>query len=96
MLTYPELNRKSAIVTGAGTPGSIGDTTARALAARGVRLVCADIDAAGAEAIAASIRGAGADAIAVRTDVTSSAGVDAMVRAALDRLSEGSHATTRG
>jgi NAD(P)-dependent dehydrogenase (short-subunit alcohol dehydrogenase family) len=66
------------IVTGAAS--GIGRACAVALAARGDRLVCADLDGDGARATAADLDGA----IAVAVDVASSADCDAMVAAALE------------
>ena len=62
------LDRRAAIVTGAGTGN--GEATARVFAREGARLVCADLDGDAAERVAASIRGDGGDAVAVRMDHT--------------------------
>jgi NAD(P)-dependent dehydrogenase (short-subunit alcohol dehydrogenase family) len=69
---------KVAVITGAGA-GGIGETYARALAAGGASVVCADIDGARAEAAAKSIDGA----IAVTVDITDSASVAAMTEVAI-------------
>lgn len=69
-----------AIVTGAGT--GLGRSHALALAARGAKVVIADM--AGAEAVAEEITAAGGDAMAATVDVTNAAQVDAMVARAMD------------
>jgi NAD(P)-dependent dehydrogenase (short-subunit alcohol dehydrogenase family) len=65
-----------AIVTGAGR--GIGQSHAKALAARGAKVVLADLGDA-AEAAAAAIRAAGGTAVAADVDVTDFEGVEAMV-----------------
>jgi NAD(P)-dependent dehydrogenase (short-subunit alcohol dehydrogenase family) len=65
-----------AIVTGAGR--GIGQSYARALAARGAKVVLADLGDA-AKAAAAAIRADGGAAVAVDVDVTDFEGVEAMV-----------------
>ena len=60
-----ELRGRTALVTGAA--GVLGAATARILAARGLRLVLVDIDAAGLEAVAT---GVDADAQALKLDVS--------------------------
>jgi NAD(P)-dependent dehydrogenase (short-subunit alcohol dehydrogenase family) len=62
-----DLKDRTAFVTG-GASG-IGLATAKALAAKGARLILADIDAAQVEDAAADLRGAGADAIGLRLNV---------------------------
>jgi NAD(P)-dependent dehydrogenase (short-subunit alcohol dehydrogenase family) len=57
-----------AVVTGGGS--GIGAAMARAFAARGARLVLADLDADAMERVETELRAAGADAISVRTDVS--------------------------
>ncbi len=64
-----------AIVTGAGN--GLGRSHALALAARGARVVIADM--AGADAVAEEIAAAGGEALAARLDVTDAAAVDATV-----------------
>lgn len=61
------------LVTGAGS--GIGAATAALLAARGDRVVCADIDEGSASTVAAGLP----DALAVPVDVTDEASCDAMV-----------------
>lgn len=64
----------TAIVTGAGS--GIGAALARAIAGRGMPVVCADLDEAAAKATAAAI---GDRATARRVDVTDAAAVQAVV-----------------
>lgn len=71
-----ELTKTSAIVTG-GASG-LGEATARALAARGVSVVVADLNDAAGEAVASEIGGA-----YVHCDVTSTEQVIAAIDAAL-------------
>ncbi|BDG60210.1 SDR family NAD(P)-dependent oxidoreductase [Caldinitratiruptor microaerophilus] len=76
-------DRKTAIVTG-GARG-IGLAIARRLARDGLRVAIADLDLEKAEREAAAIRSEGGEAMAIRADVTDPAGVEAMVRAVVDR-----------
>jgi NAD(P)-dependent dehydrogenase (short-subunit alcohol dehydrogenase family) len=71
------------VVTGAAM--GIGKAAALALAREGGHVVAADIDAEGGEATAAEIRAAGGDAFFQRTDVGSSADVQALMAAAVRR-----------
>lgn len=66
-----------AIVT--GSAGGIGESAARALAARGHRLIIADIQAEAAEATAARMRREGITADAVTVDVTQPPSAAALV-----------------
>ena len=59
---------RTAVVTGGA--GGIGRSIAATLAAHGVRVAIADLDADAAEAAAADLRAAGAEAIGVALDVT--------------------------
>ena len=67
-----------AIVTGAGS--GIGAATARAMAARGDSVVCADVVEDAARATASKLK----NAIAVRVDVSDGASCEAMVKSAID------------
>jgi len=65
-----------AVITGAGS--GIGEGIARNAAARGMRLVLADIAADRVEAVAADLRAAGHEALAAPTDVSDAAQLDAL------------------
>jgi len=69
---------KVAIVTGAG--GGIGECYAKVFAARGMKVVVAELNEAGGERVAAEIRAAGGEAKFLRTDV----GDEASARACAD------------
>ncbi len=76
-----QLDQKIAIVTGAG--GGIGSATAQLLAARGARVVLADINLQSAERVAKAVIGAGGSALPVFLDLSSEDSIMAMVRSAL-------------
>jgi NAD(P)-dependent dehydrogenase (short-subunit alcohol dehydrogenase family) len=79
------LDRKIAIVTGAGGRGnSIGRAYALGLAAAGASVVVADISADGANAVADEIIASGGKAIAVETDITKLESVASMVSGVID------------
>ena len=73
---------KVALVSGAGS--GIGRATAMGFAARGARVVVADIDEAKARAVAAEIEAAGGAALAIAADAASPAGIDAMIGGAVE------------
>ena len=73
-----------AVITGGG--GGIGAAMARAFAARGARLVLADLDEAAMAAVAETLRGSGADILTVPTDVTRLESVRALADAAERRF----------
>lgn len=73
------LDGKVAIVTGAA-PGGIGETYARALAAAGAAVVCADIRADGASKVADGLEADGHRAIGVQVDITDPDSVRTMTR----------------
>ncbi|WP_165486110.1 SDR family oxidoreductase [Frankia sp. Cppng1_Ct_nod] len=72
------LNGKSVVVTGGA--GVIGSAVSRRLAAEGARVVVADLDADAARKIAELI---GGDAVGVGVDITTPAGAEASVDAAV-------------
>src|SRR5690606_19320039 len=73
---------KTALVTGAGS--GIGEAIAKELAARGGKVVVADLSRDAAERVAQEIGAAGGVATAVASDVTDLASVEAMVKHAKD------------
>ena len=73
-----DLTRRTAIVTGAGSPRGIGRAIAHALAARGAAIAVADIDSDGAQRVADELQAVGATARAYRLDVTDEAIVAAV------------------
>ena len=73
-----------AVVTGGA--GGIGIALARAFAARGAKLVLADLDGSGLARAAKELAGEGAAVEAVPTDVTRRESVDALAQAALRRF----------
>jgi NAD(P)-dependent dehydrogenase (short-subunit alcohol dehydrogenase family) len=75
------LDGKVAIVTGGA--GGIGSATCRLMAARGARVVVADLDADRAEALAAEIRAGGGSATGQGVDIGDEAGVEALFAATL-------------
>ncbi|MER7504196.1 SDR family NAD(P)-dependent oxidoreductase [Nonomuraea pusilla] len=77
------LEGRAAVVTGTGS--GIGAASAAALAARGARVCCADIDADGANRTAEEIIAAGGDAFGMRIDVTLPEDNEAMVRETVAR-----------
>src|SRR5438094_10296370 len=73
---------KTALVTGAGS--GIGEAIALALAARGARLVIADLNLEAAQRVAKAIGGEGGVAAAVQANVADLSSVEAMVQFAAD------------
>jgi NAD(P)-dependent dehydrogenase (short-subunit alcohol dehydrogenase family) len=78
-----DLAGRVAVITGAA--GGIGLALAREFAARGMRLVLADVEAGPLDAALASLRAGGADAIRATVDVRSEAQVNALADAAYAR-----------
>ena len=78
------LEKKVAIVVGAAN--GIGRATARAFAAAGAAVACADVEAAGVETTAAEIDQGGARALPVHLDVTDGASCRAAVAATVERF----------
>ena len=83
MLDSLRLDGKTVIVTGAGR--GLGRAMAQALAQAGAEVVCAARTQEQIDRTVARIGQAGGSAIAVRTDVTESPQVDALVEACLER-----------
>ena len=79
-----QFDDKVAIITGAAS--GIGRASARLLAARGARVVAADINAAGAEQVAKELCRAGHDCLAACVDVTRREAVEHMVETAVERF----------
>jgi 3-oxoacyl-[acyl-carrier protein] reductase len=75
----PNLEGKSAIVTGAGR--GIGAATASRLAAEGARVAVVDLTLETAEATAKAIEAAGGTAIAIAADVSSAADTESVLDA---------------
>ncbi|MEE9415552.1 MAG: SDR family NAD(P)-dependent oxidoreductase [Acidimicrobiales bacterium] len=75
-----DLSGKTAIVVGAAS--GIGEASARALAAHGADVVCADLNLETATAVAKSIVAEGAVASAAVVDITNAQSLDALVEAA--------------
>jgi short chain dehydrogenase len=78
------LEKKVAIVV--GTANGIGRATARAFAAAGAAVTCADVEDAGVETTAAEIDRGGAQALPIHLDVTEGASCRAAVAATVERF----------
>ena len=78
------LEKKVAIVVGAAN--GIGRATARAFAAAGADVACADVEEAGAKTTAAEIDRDGAQALPIHLDVTEGASCRAAVAATVERF----------
>ncbi|WP_077034878.1 SDR family oxidoreductase [Pelomonas sp. KK5] len=79
-------DRRTVLITGAG--GGLGRAYALAFAAAGANVVVNDIRLEAAEAVAAEVRAAGGQALADAGDITSLAGAQAIVDAALTAFGE--------
>lgn len=77
---------KVAIVTGAGDPGGIGASCARALAEAGASVMIADINEEGARAVAHSLKEEGLNVSATLVDIANEASVANMVAATVARF----------
>lgn len=75
--TYPVLQNKVAIVTGAAM--GMGEATARLFAYAGAKVIVADFNVEQGEAVAADIRANGGTAEFVKVDVSNAEQVEAMV-----------------
>lgn len=76
------IEAKTVIITGAGS--GFGRLTAQKIAARGARVVCADINAAAALATAEGIRAQGGQALGVAADVTQAADMRKLAQQAIE------------
>jgi len=81
-MSYPGIEGKVAIVTGAG--GGIGEAYARALVGEGAKVVIAEIDEQRGAGVADSIKAEGGDAVFVPVDVSSESSTQAMAAAAVE------------
>jgi NAD(P)-dependent dehydrogenase (short-subunit alcohol dehydrogenase family) len=79
-----EFEGRSVIVTGAGS--GIGRATALAFAARGARVLVADLNAVAAETVVKEIGEAGGTAVAVTGDLSEQTVVDQVTRTAVERF----------
>jgi NAD(P)-dependent dehydrogenase (short-subunit alcohol dehydrogenase family) len=79
-----EFRGRVAVITGGG--GGIGAAMAAAFAARGARIVLADIDAEGMERVAATLPLRPTEILTIPTDVTRLASVRALAAAAAERF----------
>lgn len=75
------LDGKIALITGASS--GIGRATAKIFAREGARLVLADVAGAGGQETLQAVKEMGTEGIFIKTDVSKSADVDAMVAAAV-------------
>ncbi len=82
MLEQLQLDGRTAVVTGSGR--GLGKAMAKALAQAGAELVCAARTQEQIDETVGEIRDAGGRAVAVRTDVTDSSQVNALVDACID------------
>ncbi len=78
------LDGRVALITGAAS--GLGAATADVLAAAGMRVVLADIDASGAERTAARLVHGGGEALALTLDVRDAGAAGGVLRATLDRF----------
>ncbi len=78
------LEGRAAVVFGSAS--GIGEASARTLAARGARVVLADVAVEKAAAVAEDIAGTGAEALAVACDVGEEAQIAAVIATAVDRF----------
>jgi NAD(P)-dependent dehydrogenase (short-subunit alcohol dehydrogenase family) len=79
-----ELSGKTAVITGAAS--GIGRALAERVAAAGMHVVLADVEAPRLEEVEAAVRAAGVDALSVVADVSDPDAVDRLRDAALARF----------
>ena len=79
-----DVNGKVAVVTGGGS--GIGRGICRALAAKGARVVVADVDGERSDAVARGLSGDGAEALAATVDVSDLASVEALAETTVSRF----------
>ena len=84
-MSTDEFAGRTAIVTGAGS--GIGRAAALAFAARGAKVVVADLNAGSAADVVTEIEASGGTAVAVVGDLSDQAVVDQVVATALDAFS---------
>jgi 3-oxoacyl-[acyl-carrier protein] reductase len=80
------LQGKVALVTGAGSQIGFGKGISLVLAREGCDVAVADVDYEGVRKTASEVEALGRKALAIKTDVTDSAQVKAMVKAVLDKF----------
>ena len=78
------IHNKSVVITGAAS--GIGEALALACAARGARLLLADIDAVGLERVVTAVRSKGAECSGTVTDTGSETAIRALAAVAQERL----------
>ena len=78
------LENPGGVSTGAGN--GIGAGVARAMAAAGAKVVCADINSEAARKIAEDVANAGVESLALTADVGDVDGIEAMLDATMDRF----------
>jgi NAD(P)-dependent dehydrogenase (short-subunit alcohol dehydrogenase family) len=83
-MTYPVLEGKTAIVTGAAM--GMGEATARLFAAAGANVVIADFNEEKGRAVADDIVAGGHSAHFVKVDISQGAEVEAMIAATVERF----------
>ena len=80
------LQGKVALITGAGSQIGFGKGIVMTLAKEGCDIIACDIDLKGAEQTVAEVKALGCKAIAFKVDITNSAEVNDMVKAALEQF----------
>lgn len=83
--TYPGLSGRSVIVTGAASPGGIGEAIALGFGRQASHVAVVDLDITNAQRVVAKVAEAGGRGVAIRADVTRTSDVEAMVADVLAR-----------